>query len=282
MKIELITVPWDSGYRGLRMGAGPLRFLDAGIEQHLRDRGQEVKHSPIERAAGLWSEAASAFDLNRSIRQAVARARAEGRFPLVLSGNCNSAIGVLAALPRDEATAIGWFDAHGDLNTPETTGSGFFDGMALSIALGDAWRTLAESIEGYRPLDPTRVLLIGARDLDPAEDGRIAALGLTHLLPADIARLPSAIKAVSDRCSRLLLHVDLDVLDRSEAPANHYASSGGLTATQLLECVRDLHEAIPLEAAVIASWDPSFDEQSRMLGIGFDLVNTIVELASGR
>ncbi|TIS72728.1 MAG: arginase family protein, partial [Mesorhizobium sp.] len=71
-----------------------------------------------------------------------------GRFPIVLAGNCLTSAGAVAG---EGADAIIWADQHGDLNTPETSTSGFLDGMALATALGLCWRRMAAQIPGFKP-----------------------------------------------------------------------------------------------------------------------------------
>jgi arginase len=279
MRIDLLTVPYDSGRRAERMGAGPLRFLELGLDGRLARSGHDVRPIAIERPPGLWSEAASAFELNRRIAGAVATSRQSGRFPLVLSGNCNSAIGVLAGLGEPRHTAIAWFDGHGDFNTPETTSSGFFDGMALSIATGDAWRALASSIDGFETVPPEHILLLGARDIDPAERERIDRMRVAWLPPARMHALTEVVARLRGTTAQLLLHVDVDVLDPSEAPTNHFGPADGLTARVLFDSVRTLGAAIPIRGAVIASWDPSLDRDNRLFDIACELIDTVLSIA---
>lgn len=86
----------------------------------------------------------------------------------MLAGNCITAVGALAGI-ADSEPAVLWLDAHGDLNTPETTRSGFLDGMALVILTGRCWRSLAETVLGFRPVEERRVRHFGAHKLDDAE-----------------------------------------------------------------------------------------------------------------
>src|SRR3954454_24637700 len=144
MSIDLITVPYDSGHRGRRMGAGPLAFAEAGAAERLRAVAGSVRETAVGVSPEFPAEIATAFDLARATAFAVRVALGRGSFPLVLAGNCMTALGVLAPLsgPR---TGVVWLDAHADLNTPETTRSGFLDGMALSTVLGRCWTGMAIS-----------------------------------------------------------------------------------------------------------------------------------------
>src|ERR1700716_2040731 len=103
------------------MGAGPEALLDAGLEKALRDSGHNVRTKIAEITKGSWrAEIQTSFELMRMLATEVRAAREAGRFPIVLAGNCSTAIGTLAGLGA-ESTGVAWFDAHADFNTPETT-----------------------------------------------------------------------------------------------------------------------------------------------------------------
>src|SRR6185369_3673269 len=90
--------------------------------------------------------------------------------------------------------AVFWFDAHGDLHTPATTGSGFLDGTGLATAMGLGFQALASSIPGFVPVAPDDVFLLGARDLDAPEAELVAASPMTHLPPAAVSELGDVLR----------------------------------------------------------------------------------------
>src|SRR4029077_13931674 len=118
-------------------------------------------------------------ELMRGVADEVRAARNAGRFPLVLSGDCLAAGGVIAGV--GEGTGVIWSDAHGDVNAPQTTMSGFLDGMTLATATGRCWMELARSIEGFEPVPENAVVLLGARDLDPGEETALARSKVVRL-----------------------------------------------------------------------------------------------------
>src|SRR5437588_4144240 len=124
MEIQLLAVPYDSGNRGVRMGAGPEALIDSGLQQALREDGHRVYLKIAELPADGWhAEIQTSFELMRMLSGAVRDACDSNRLPVVLAGNCNTAVGTLAGLGA-ASTAVAWFDAHADFNTPETTFSG--------------------------------------------------------------------------------------------------------------------------------------------------------------
>src|SRR5687767_4289522 len=111
------------------MGAGPSR-----IARELGVDAEEIH--PV----STWrAEIKTTFELYRALAD---RVREANDFPVVFSGNCGASIGTAAGLGTEDLAVL-WFDAHGDYNTPDTTESGFLDGMCLGILTGRCWKTLA-------------------------------------------------------------------------------------------------------------------------------------------
>jgi arginase len=174
-------------------------------------------------------------------------------------------VGTLAGLGAPVPSII-WLDAHGDFNTPETTISGFLDGMALATAVGRCWGKLAASVPGFHPVPEAQTVLLGARDLDVDERALLDSSSVhlvdvqrirKHGLNAALEPLWARIQAQTERA---YLHIDLDVLDPSEARVNHFPPSSGLTLTELLGIVRSVREHCTLAAAAITAYDPEYDE----------------------
>ena len=282
MKIRLIQLPYHLGRERTGMGMGPVRYLEAGAEKRLRGLGHEVAVETIARARPYAHEVGAMLELNRLVAEQVARALAGGAFPLVLSGDCNSCHGTLAALGAADNGVV-WFDAHGDFNTPETTTSGFFDGMALATATGRCWRNLVGSIPGFEPIQERHVLLVGVRDLDPAERTLLEASDVQVVPAAYVkgrgvsAALEAALATLEPAVGGIYLHVDLDVLDPAEAPANEYAVKGGLTVEELEEAIRLLQERLVIRAAALTAYDPACDPTGIACRAGLRVMEAIAE-----
>jgi arginase len=256
MHVQIIIVPYDTARRGWRSGAGPEHLLRAGLPARLQGGGHPIAQVEVIEADAAQppAEIATGFELMRKVAVAVRTARAAGRFPLVLSGNCNASVGALSGLTPSRR-ALFWFDAHGDLNTPDTTTSGFLDGTGLATALGLCWHRLVHSIPGFQPVAPETTFLLGARDLDPPEQALlaeepvtvIAARGLDVELPAVLNRAPIA-GAVGH------VHLDLDVLDPVHVGrANALPVPDGLSVEQLTGAIAAIRTRVPLAGATLAS-----------------------------
>jgi arginase len=283
--INLIQLPYDSGHRGARMGRGPLHFRQCGAADRLHASGHDVVESVIDVPSPFPTEIGTSFALHRALADAVRAAVGGGGFPLVLAGNCGSALGtvsgVRAAAPNDPSPiGVIWLDAHADFNTPETTTSGFLDGMSLAALTGQCWHALTRSIPGFRPVSDAHVVLVGARDIDAAEE---QLLSRSRVMRVEAARmreggariaLDSALTELARRdVSRVYLHIDLDVHDPADAQANQYAVPGGLSASTVRDLVGVAGERFEIVAAALTAYDPMYDE--RMLDVGLELMGAI-------
>jgi arginase len=277
--VRLLAAPYDSGHRDVRMGAGPLALLRAGAAERVRADDVGV----LEPAGGWRAELATAFELHRLIAAEVAGAVGAGQVPLLLSGNCNGTLGVLAGLSATgRRVGLLWLDAHGDFNTPEEDDGGFLDGQGLAIAVGRCWRLAAAGIPGFAPLPERDVVLVGARDVSEAQRRVLRRSGLTWLEPArarDPDLLAATLADLAGRVDVVHFHVDLDVHDPSIAPANGYAAAGGLTAGDVRLVLHLAAARLPVVSATLASWDPSFDVGDRMRDTALALLEEIAAVA---
>jgi len=279
MRVQIMLVPYDSGHRGLRMGAGPEHFANSGIAEALQSDGHEVFVETIEAQSGFRAEVQTQFGLYRSLAGQVAEARRNGRFPLVLSGNCGATLGAIAGADTRRLGVI-WFDTHGEFNTPETTTSGFLDGMGLAVATGQCWTTLAASIPNFHPIPGSDILLVGGHDFDAGERERLEKAGVTVVGANTIAEtgVPKALhSAMPAGAEEAHLHLDLDVLNPMEAPANGFVTEdAGLSVNELSEAIALIKANLKITSATIASFDPGYDLQGRTLGAALKLIREII------
>ena len=287
MKVALFQVPYHMGHERVGMGLGPIRLLEQGADRRLRERGHEVDLTSVARPGPVRHEIGAILEINRLLAGSVGEAVRQQQFPLVLAGNCNSCLGTLAGLSPSQVGII-WFDAHGDFNTPETTRSGFFDGMALAAATGNCWKALSSKISDFRPVAEERVLLVGVRDLDGAEEELLKRSRVTVLRADQIRRdgiaavLKPALARLQSKVQEIYLHLDIDVLDPTEAPANEYSAPGGLSVTELEQAVGMIAGRFAIRAAALTAYNPDYDPDNKTLRVGLRLLRAIVEAAAAR
>lgn len=275
MSVHIVAVPYDSGHRDRRLGLGPSAFLKRGIEKLLRDRGQQVSAEEIDVPSDLPVEIATSLRVAGHASNGAGVAHGDGKTPLVLSGNCSTALGgVFGVQDGDPYEAFGviWFDAHGDMNTPETSTSGFLDGMSLAMLTGRCWRPAIHEIMSphFRFVPEENVVLAGVRDLDPAEENelrnsrvKVARGGDGEGTLRDLEHAMMLMKAVED-VGRVYVHLDCDVLDPSVGRANEFACPGGLSAAQLERAMRMVRARFRVSGMGVSAYDPRLDPEGKV------------------
>lgn len=274
MIVQIISVPYASGRRDFRSGRGPEHLLAWGFAEHLAQDGVDLAPvRTLELPSDKDTEVEALFALHGLLSDAVRDAVAQDYFPFILAGNCSSTVGTVSGLDK-EGLGVIWLDAHGDYNTPETTTTGFLDGMALSILTGMCWQRMAESVPGFDPLPESRVAHIGGRDFDDEENILMQGSDMYLLMNEDLQGLDGASllvegmrSLIQEGVERVHLHFDLDVLDPAEAPANFHNTTGGLSVGQALEVILAVQQYFPLASAAFTAYDPTYDPDNRTVEV---------------
>lgn len=277
MKVHAILAPYDLDRLRAGSGAGP----EALLAHQVLDGFSEVDRSTTAISTSPSSQVQHCIAVDAAIAYAVEDARRSGAVPIIFAGNCHSCLGTLAGLRQ--RTSIAWFDAHGDVNTPETTATGYFDGMALATALGWGWQMLTRQIPGFRPAGDGDAILIGGRDLDPAERTLLQRSRITHHLPEALAeRTTREFAAALDDESRprgVYVHLDLDVLDPSELHANRFNVPGGVSVAWLEEALTKVRQRHDIAAVGVTAYDPSYTRPATAAPIVNRLLRALLHTA---
>jgi arginase len=277
--IHIIGVPLDlgGGRRGVDMGPSAVRIAGLGdqivaLGRTVIDRGNlavaiaETSHA-IDPTKKYIHEIARAC---QSLYDTALRSLDEGALPLVLGGDHSVAAGSVAASTAfvrrttQRPTGLIWVDAHGDMNTPQTSPSGNVHGMPLAALLGQEPMELA-SIGGTPSVLPEHTVLVGIRNLDEKEKGKIRASGVHVFTMKDIDR--EGIAVVAERALDIAstgtggIHVsfDLDACDPTFAPGVGTPVKGGLDyreAHMVMELVADSQRLIALDLVEV---NPTLD-----------------------
>jgi arginase len=232
-----------------------MRLLDGAdaIRGDLPSASTTTVAVPLEagEAQGTTVSRFSSIQLVRD-RQAMALSTLDG-VAITIGGDCGVELASVAHVADEGDVAVLWFDAHGDLNTPESSPSSVFNGMVLRTLLGDGVPGLVPA----RPLTPSDVILIGARELDPAEETYLDEAGIPLLDAGSVTakQLLAAVKK-SGR-SRIYIHVDLDVLDPAEFDGLDSPVPFGLSAATLVELIRAVRADFELVGAGITEFAPT-------------------------
>ncbi len=259
--IRILGVPLDLGQRRRGVDMGPSALRAARLQASLRGLGHTVEDAgdlPVvipetqpegDGRARFLNEIA---DVCRAVSGRVSGFLGKDGTPLVIGGDHSIAVGTAAGVAqalasRDEKLGLLWFDAHADMNTPETTPSGNVHGMSLAGITGLGPAALANLIDRSPIVEPAHVVLIGARDIDAGEKPNVRDSGIHVFTMRDIDELgmrtvvERALKVISRGTAGIHVSLDMDFIDPSEAPGVGTPVPGGVT-------YREAHLAMELVA----------------------------------
>lgn len=290
--VHIIGVPLDlgAGRRGVDMGPSAVRI--AGLGERLAalgcsviDKGDIAAPTPETRDRGDERKryARDIGEVCRKLYKAALETLKDEALPIVLGGDHSVAAGSVAASAawaREWGKPLGllWIDAHGDMNTPETTTSGNVHGMPLASLLGPEPAELAR-IGGFTPkVTPERTVLIGVRNLDPIERDRVIASKIHVFTMKEIDR--AGIAAVAEQAIALAgrdaagLHVsfDMDVCDPSIAPGVGTPVRGGLNYREAHMVMEMVADSGLLRAIDLVEINPILDAQNATAILGTELL----------
>lgn len=180
---------------------------------------------------------------------------------IAIGGDCGIELAAIEhADSHQDAMAVVWLDAHPDLNTPESSPSGAFTGMVLRTLLGEGTPTLVPQ----RPLEPSRTILAGIRNVDDGEDEYLASSSV-RMFGAQDAGAESIAESITGAlaacgASSVYIHVDLDVLDPVEFGGISDPMPFGLSLASLVGVIAAARAALPLAGAGIAGFAPATPE----------------------
>ena len=274
-----------AGRRGVDMGPSAIRY--AGLEERLASLGYDCAdwgnvETPVAEATASGDPRARFLAEIRSTCEGVARrvgeAVAQGRLPIVLGGDHSIALGTLGGL----AAAAGgpgaalWIDAHGDLNTPQTTPSGNVHGMPLAAAFGHGGEAFESDAWPLPALDPARTTLIGVRSLDDGERALLGALDVAVHTMSEVDRRgiePLVADALGRAAGAAFVHVslDMDALDPEVAPGVGTAVRGGLSYREAHLAMELVAESGLLGSFEIVEVNPILDRENATAALAVEL-----------
>jgi arginase len=291
-KIRIIGVPMDLGAsrRGVDMGPSALRV--AGLQSRLKQLGRQVEDEgnvPVpqaeeqpygEKKARYLDEIAQTC---KGLAEMVRKTLDEDIFPLVLGGDHSIAVGTVAGAAAHfnktgKRIGVIWLDAHGDMNTPESSPSGNIHGMPLASIMGFGPPELVD-LAGIKPMvEPRNVALVGIRDLDSKERRFAKESGVHVFTMRDIDErgmrevMAEALRFAGDDTAGIAVSLDMDFVDPSDAPGVGTPVRGGVTyreAHLALEMIADSRAMVSFELVEI---NPVIDLHNTTALLGVELV----------
>jgi arginase len=291
-KATIVGVLMDLGAdrRGVDMGPSALRV--AGLNGRLRELGYEVRDagnisvrnpemiSIIDGRAKYLHEIADAC---QKLADEIEAALAEGAIPVILGGDHSIAIGSVAGLAahhrrKDEKVGVIWFDAHGDMNTPDISPSGNIHGMPFAAILGRGPHELTH-ISGFAPkVYPEDCVLIGARSVDPEEAVALRSSGIRVITMRELDErgmgpvMDEAMWLASRRTAGFHITMDMDFVDPDYAPGVGTPVPGGPTYRESHLAMEKIADSGRLLSFELTEVNPVLDTANRTAELGVQLI----------
>jgi arginase len=295
--ISVVGVPMWLGQMRFGTNLGPRSIRSAGLVERLKNAGNNVIDEGNlsigitgrfrqngENVKNLKTLADSSEKLAAKVSDMI-----EGqRFPLVLGGDHSIAIGTLAGLAKHyDNLGVIWYDAHADMNTPETSPSGNIHGMPLAASMGLGHPALT-NIGGYQgKVKPEHVVLIGARDIDPGEQRLIAEKNIKVYTAQDVKRLgikkviSETLEYLSARCDGIHLSFDVDGIDPAEIPGVGTPVAEGISYSESMKAVQLLSASNKLTSAEFVEVNPLLDKGDRTSRLTAGLIGALFGESAG-
>jgi len=287
-QVALIGAPLDlgAGRRGVNMGPSAIRY--AGLAEHLAEKlGLSTSDfgnvdAPVAESTAVGEESARylrpILELCDRVARLVAVARRKGHTPLVLGGDHSVALGSLVGMASLHGPGgVIWIDAHGDLNTPETSPSGNVHGMVLAAALGLGGDAFAYDDWKLPAVELGKLALVGVRSLDNGERERLKQLDAKVLTMSEIDRVgiePCMREALTHVNGSAFLHVslDMDVVDPEVAPGVGTPVRGGLSYREAHLAMELVAEAGTADSFDVVEVNPVLDRENATGKLAVELV----------
>ncbi|MDX6528312.1 MAG: arginase [Blastocatellia bacterium] len=291
-RVSLLGVPLSFGQSmaGVDLGPGAIRV--AGLAQRIAKLGYEVEDLgdlPLERPRSLPAAGEKVKYLSE-IHQACERLASEveqitdaGKLPITIGGDHSIAIGSLAGVvksfrKRDERLGLIYFDAHADMNTPDTSPSGNIHGMPLAVLLGYGAPELV-NVGGFAPkFDPKLCAHVGARDIDPGEREMIRRLGMRFFTMREIDErglavcMDEAIRIAGQGSGGYGVTFDVDALDPGDAPGSGTLVRGGLSYREAHLAMEKIAEDGRMRLLEVVEINTALDVNNRTAQLGVELI----------
>lgn len=290
--VDIVGVPlaYGASMAGVELGPAALRVARlkrriAQLGYVVRDLGDltveqsQTNAEPADKVKYLKEISAACAELAQKVEGILE----SGGLPLVLGGDHSIAIGSLSGFAaycrqRNEAPGLIWFDAHADMNTPETTPSGNIHGMPLAVVFGRGAPELT-NIAGFAPkLDPKLCVHVGARDIDAGEREMIKELGIRFITMREIdergmnACMDEAISLASQASGGYAVTFDVDALDPGDAPGSGTLVRGGLTYREAHLGMEKIAEAGGMRSLEVVEINTALDINNKTAELGVELI----------
>jgi arginase len=290
--VGILGVPLGYGASMAGVDMGPAALRVARLKERIGALGYAVRDLgdlPIERPELVPEEHDKlkyVSEISSACEQLATQVEGileRGQVPIVLGGDHSIAIGSFAGVAsyyrkKQETLGLIWFDAHADMNTPNTTPSGNIHGMPLATLFGYGTKALT-NVAGFAPkLDPHLCAHVGARDIDAGERELIRKLGVRFFTMREIdergmsACMDDAIAIAAKGSAGYGVTFDVDVLDPGVAPGSGTLVRGGLTYREAHLGMEKIAEAGGMRSLEVVEINTALDMNNKTAELGVELI----------
>jgi arginase len=295
MRIGILGVRSSAGARAIGQENCPASLREVGLVERLVEEGHEVKDYGDTEVFEFAPDRRNLKSQNKNlvirvcklVAKKVEEIAKDGLHPLILGGDCTVAIGSVAGIVNVfTKTGLVYFDDDTDLNTPDTTPSGIFDGMVVSHIIGKGVKELAHMANRYPTLQEENVALFGFDPLsglvDPPEIDFLKSSKIVQF-PIDTVRklgaesaAKQALLELTQKVDRIFVHFDVDFMNGKEMPAKDLIHPDGLTFHDAEMALKEFAETERFVGMEITEFNPKMDPNRRIASRLADLLTSVL------
>ncbi|CAH2211961.1 arginase [Tepidibacter aestuarii] len=296
MNVNLIGIPLFYGCDKKGPEAAPDLLRNNGIESIISKHGYKVydlgnlyvkpeSDDTKFKANSNMKYLDSVVDVNTNLAHMVYSSLESNSFPFMLGGDHSLGLGSISGISKhDDKFAVIWMDAHGDINTHETSGSGNTHGMPLGACMGFGHEKLTNLYFKGQKVDPKNVFILGARDLDEGEMNLIKQNNLNVYSPEDMKSkgLKETISSIintlrQNNISRVHLSFDMDFIDSKFVPGTGTPVDSGFDIEETKTVLKEILESKLVKSIDFVEFNPNLDNNNKTLHLAVDLIDFMFE-----
>lgn len=293
MAIHVIGVPMNHGTDKIGSNLGPDKFRELNIIDSLRDMGYEVcdlgnievadvSDDQIHRCDEKLKYYDVVIDANTKLAFKAYESISSGNFPLILGGDHSLGMGSIAGISKYfKNIGVVWIDAHGDMNTYETTLTGNIHGMPLAASMGKGPDKLVNLFEHRIKVKEENVVHIAGRDLDPGEiellhNSKVNAYSMEMVRELGLDRvIDESIEYLRDRVDAIHVSFDIDSIDSKFVPGTGTPVKNGLTVEEAKRILNAFASSGLMVSLDFVELNPLLDNNNKTANISMELLKSL-------
>lgn len=265
MNTKIIGVPLNFGANRCGLEFSIENFIEEYPQYKDKIESLEVakqkEEFPMKGGKYLNTVAKTCEDVAEKVNKVVKN----NEFPIILGGDHAIAIGSIAGVSKEKEIGILWMDAHGDMNTPEISGTGHIHGMPLATSIGHGHSKLVNCFYEGAKVKKENIVLFGTRDIDEKEEKLINELGVKNYTWDMIAEMgfEKAFAEVKEFFRNKNLHIsfDLDGINPKEITAVGTPVIGGLSREMGKTLISEMIDTASVTSIDIVEYNPIYEKE---------------------